>query len=112
MISSFLINILEDENLRKGLLYAIIVGIAVSIMPIVIISRPQVIDQYIFAAMTFIIVSLIFMPLVFLERKSLKKRIENNPSSKDCNELVLHGWKNHKKFLSILELCLELGEFS
>jgi hypothetical protein len=67
-------------------------------MPIVIISRPQVIDQYIFAAMTFIIVSLIFLPLVLLERKVIKKRIKNNPSSKDGNELLLHGWKNHKKF--------------
>jgi len=100
---------LEDENLRKGLFYAVITGVLVSIMPIVIISRPQVIDPYIFAAMTFIIVSLIFLPLVFLERKVIKKRIDNNPSSKEYNELLLHGWKNHKKFFIYLGIVFGVG---
>jgi len=100
---------LEDENLRKGLLYAVITGVLVSIMPIVIITRPQVIDPYIFAAMTFIIVSLIFLPLVFLERKVIKKRIDNNPSSKECNELLLNGWKNHKKFFIFLGIVFGVG---
>ena len=100
---------MEDENLRKGLLYAIITVVIVSMTPIVIISRPQVIDPYIFAAMTFIIVSIIFLPLVLLERKIIKKRIRNNPSSKDCNELLLHGWKNHKKFFIFLGIVFGVG---
>ena len=100
---------MTDENFRKGLLYSVITGFIVSLTPIVIISRPQVIDPYIFAAMTFIIVSFIFLPLVLLERKVIRKRIKNDPSSKESNELLLNGWKNHIRFFILLGFIFGVG---
>ena len=39
----------------------------------------------------------------------ITKRIKNDPSSKESNELLLNGWKNHKKFFIFLGIVFGVG---
>jgi len=71
----------------------------VSLQPIVALSRPRVLDVYIFAAMTCIVETIIFIPLMLLERQKIKSKMERSPSKFDEMHLLLHGWKNNKKTL-------------
>ena len=74
----------------------------IGIQPIIIISRPETIDSYIFAAMTFVIVSFVFLPLMIMERKNIKANSVNGLLTHDENESLLHGWKRNKKQLIYL----------
>ena len=71
----------------------------VSLQPIVAISRPRVLDVYIFAAMTCIIEATIFFPLMLIERQKIKSEIEKKPSKSDEMLSFLNGWKKNKKML-------------
>lgn len=71
----------------------------VSLQPIVAISRPRVLDVYIFAAMTCIIEATIFFPLMLIERKKIKSEIEKKPSKSDEMLSFLNGWKKNKRML-------------
>lgn len=80
-------------------MFGIVSLFLVSLQPIVALSRPRVLDVYIFAAMTCIVETIIFIPLILLERQKIKSRIEIEPSKSDEMHLLLHGWKNNKKAL-------------
>lgn len=71
----------------------------VSLQPIVAISRPRVLDVFIFAAMTCIIEATIFFPLMLIERQKIKSEIEKNPSKSDEMLSFLNGWKKNKRML-------------
>ena len=71
----------------------------VSLQPIVVISRPRVLDVYIFAAMTCIIEATIFFPLMLIERQKIKSEIEKKPSNSDEMLSFLNGWKKNKRML-------------
>lgn len=71
----------------------------VSLQPIVAISRPRVLDVYIFAAMTCIIEATIFFPLMLIERQKIKSEIEKKPSKSDEMLSFLNGWKKNKRML-------------
>ncbi|MFX1256549.1 MAG: DMT family transporter [Promethearchaeota archaeon] len=94
---------------KKGYIYGIICGFLIGIQPIIIISRPVVIDPYIFAAMTFVIVSLIFLPLIIMERKKIKANYENGLISRDEIDSLLHGWKQNKIKLLYLGVVFGFG---
>jgi drug/metabolite transporter (DMT)-like permease len=100
---------LEDNNIKKGLFFGIIAGFLIGLQPIVIVSRPAVIDPYIFATMTFIVVSLIFFPLVLIERKKIRKKYENGQLTSEDSNSLLHGWKTNKKFLIYLGVVFGCG---
>ena len=90
---------MKDKNYAKGIVFGIISLFLVSLQPIVAISRPKVLDAYIFAAMTCIVETIIFFPLLLIERQKLKSRVEKEPSKSDEIYLLLNGWKNNKKIL-------------
>lgn len=81
----------------------------IGIQPIIIISRPVTIDSYIFAAMTFVIVSFVFLPLMIMERKNIKANNVNGLLTHDENESLLHGWKRNKKQLIYLGIIFGFG---
>ena len=81
----------------------------IGIQPIVIISRPVALDPYIFAAMTFFIVSFIFLPFMIMERKKLKAKNQSGLLTDDEIESLLHGWKKNKKFLIYLGIVFGFG---
>ena len=83
----------------RGIIFGMVSLFLVSLQPIVALSRPRVLDVYIFAAMTCVVETLIFIPLMLLERQKIKSEMEKSPSKFDEMHLLLNGWKNNKKTL-------------
>ncbi|TFG22598.1 MAG: EamA family transporter [Promethearchaeota archaeon] len=94
---------------KKGYIFGIICGFLIGIQPIIIISRPVVLDPFIFAATSFLIVSIVFLPLMIMERKKLKANYENGLLTQDESESLLNGWKKNKKLLIYLGVLFGLG---
>ena len=98
---------MENENLKKGILFGTIAIFTIGLQPVIANSRPEIIDPYLFAAITALIEALIFLPLYILERKKLKKSIEVEIDEKQqlINKSLLNGWKRGKS----LKLLLIIG---
>lgn len=90
---------MKNKNYVKGIIFGIVSLLLVSLQPIVALSRPSVLDVHIFAAMTCIVETIIFIPLMLLERQKIKSEMERPSSKFDEMHLLLHGWKNNKKAL-------------
>ncbi|MFX0141989.1 MAG: hypothetical protein ACFFDN_50600 [Candidatus Hodarchaeota archaeon] len=101
---------MSNKNLVKGIIFALIALLLVSLQPIVAIARPQIIDFYIFAAMTCLIQAIIFLPLVAIERKKIKSSIQIEPINSSDLELFLNGWKKNKKFLIYLGINFAIAQ--
>ena len=99
---------MENNNLKKGLICGTIAVLGISLQPIIANSRPSVIDPYIFAAVTALIMATIFFPLFVLERHKLKSSIEVNSDEKIYS--LLNGWKkkNNLKFLVIIGITFSI----
>jgi len=92
---------LTNKNYAKGIAYGIISLLFLSLEPIIANSRPAEIDSFIYGAMTSIIMSAIFLPLMLLERKRLKTNLESLDSVKENEKIqevnsLLNGFKNHR----------------
>ncbi len=74
------------------------------------IARPQIIDFYIFAAMTCLIEAIIFLPLMLIERKKIKSSIQIEPLNSQNFELILNGWRKKKKFLIYLGINFAIAQ--
>lgn len=101
---------MDDKNYVKGIIFALISLFLVSLQPIVAISRPKVLDAYIFAAMTCIVESIIFLPLILIERQKLKSEIEKEPSKSDELHKLLNGWKKNKKILLYIGINFAIAQ--
>jgi drug/metabolite transporter (DMT)-like permease len=49
--------------------------------------------------MTCIVETIIFFPLLLIERQKLKSKMKNEPSTSEVVYKLLHGWKKNKKIL-------------
>ncbi len=101
---------MEDKNYGKGIIFALISLCLVSLQPIVAISRPKVLDAYIFAAMTCIVESIIFLPLILIERQKLKSEVEREPSKSEELHNLLNGWKKNKKILLYIGINFAIAQ--
>jgi drug/metabolite transporter (DMT)-like permease len=99
---------MENYDLKKGLICGTIGVLGISLQPIIANSRPSVIDPYIFAAVTALIMATIFFPLFVFERHKLKSSIEVNSDEKTYS--LLNGWKkkNNLKFLAIIGITFSI----
>lgn len=99
---------MENYDLKKGLICGTIAVVGISLQTIIANSRPSVIDPYIFAAVTALIMATIFFPLFVLERHKLKSSLEVNPDEKLYS--LLNGWKkkNNLKFLAIIGITFSI----
>ncbi|MBD3194093.1 MAG: EamA family transporter [Candidatus Lokiarchaeota archaeon] len=93
-----------DKKILKGILYASISMLLVSIQPIIALARDPAIDAYFFASITCLYQAIFFIPIMLLQRRSLKKKL--NISESGSNEYsqyfsLLNGWKS-KKIIFIL----------
>ncbi|MBD3253773.1 MAG: EamA family transporter [Candidatus Lokiarchaeota archaeon] len=88
-----------DEKYIKGVVFALISLFLVSMQPIVAISRPKVLDAYLFAAMTCIVMALFMFPLIIAERHKYSNLSKKNPAKSDEYRSILNGWKKHKRIL-------------
>jgi hypothetical protein len=100
----------KDEDYVKGIIFGIISLILVSLQPIVAVSRPGVLDAYIFAAMTCIVETIIFLPLMVIERKQIRSKFEKNLLESEKCEILLYGWKRHKKLLRYIGINFAIAQ--
>ena len=72
-----------DSNTKKGLLFGTITVFLVGLQPVIANSRPQVIDAFIFAAITALIEAVVFLPFYYFERRKLRlnQEIDKNAQS-------------------------------
>ena len=101
---------MENYNLKKGLICGTFGVLGISLQPIIANSRPSVIDPYIFAAVTALIMATIFFPLFVLERHKLKSSIDVDVNSNEKINSLLNGWKkkNNLKFLAIIGITFSI----
>lgn len=101
---------MENYNLKKGLICGTIGVLGISLQPIIANSRPSVIDPYIFAAVTALIMATIFFPLFVLERHKLKSSIDVDVNSNEKIYSLLNGWKkkNNLKFLVLIGITFSI----
>ncbi len=102
---------MENKNLVRGVIYAIISLILVSIQPIIVISKPAVIDAYLFAATTIIIEAIIFCPLMVIERKRIKHLNRNDSTKKDerSSSSNVNGWKKKNNLIFLLYISINFA---
>ncbi len=86
---------MEKENLKKGLIFGICGTIIGGLNPIIANSRPEVIDAYLFAAMTVIVQAIIFFPLMMVERNKIKSDFNNSIITIDKMDAYLYGYKKN-----------------
>lgn len=101
---------MEEKNIKKGIIFAIISLILGSLTPIIILSRPIVIDFYIFAAMNCLIQAIIFLPMFFIERRQIKSKIQTDIDNSESLESSLNGWKRNIKFLIYLGINFAIAQ--
>ena len=101
---------MENENIKKGILFGIIGVVLISLQPVIANSRPSEIDAFIFAAITALFQAIIFFPLYFIERKRLRLKRENFPEMQDEIENFLRGWKKKQniRLLSIIGVTFSI----
>ena len=77
------------NDYKKGVCFALISLLFVSMQPIIVNSRPSELDAWIFGAMTVLTMALIYFPMLVLERKKMSQK-----------GLYNEGWlKENKKVL-------------
>ncbi len=101
---------MSKENYTKGIIFALGALFLVSLQPIVANSRPEELDAYLFAAMTCVIMSFIFFPLTFIERKNIKTLIRTKPNDSQNLQSLLNGWKKHKIFMIYLGINFGIAQ--
>ena len=86
---------MEKQNLKKGLIFGIFGTVIGGLNPIIANSRPEIIDAYLFAAMTVIVQALVFFPLMIVERNKLKSDFNDELITFDEMEAFLYGYKRN-----------------
>lgn len=92
---------------KKGLIYGFIGTIFVGLQPIVAISRPAMVNAHISAAMTCIVETLIFFPIMLVEVKKTRK------DTQEVNETsysTLKGWKNNLWLLLFIGMIFGVNQ--
>lgn len=101
---------MDNQNIKKGLIFGTIGVILIGLQPVIANARPSIIDPYIFAAITAIIEAVIFFPLYVLERKKLNSNKERNLGNNTKIDLLLYGWKkkNNIVLLTIIGIIFSI----
>ena len=96
-----------ERNTKKGLLFGIIGVVFVGLQPIVAISRPDVLDAHLAAAMTCLVETTIFLPLMLIEWRKIKSSNNENLLNKTR---MLKGWNNNKWLLIFIGLIFGINQ--
>ena len=96
-----------ENKTKKGLIFGIIGVIFVGLQPIVAKSRPPVLDAYISAAMTCLVETLIFFPLMCIELRKIKS---NNQKEVDVKINPLKGWKDNLWLLISIGIIFSINQ--
>lgn len=97
---------MENYNLKKGIIFASICIFTIGLQPVISIARPDIIDPYLFGAITALIEAILFFPIFLVERGKFKREILNNPITSKKNSSLIHGWKKKSNIYIILIIGL------
>ncbi|MFX0077457.1 MAG: DMT family transporter [Candidatus Hermodarchaeota archaeon] len=93
---------MENYNLKKGIIYASICIFTIGLQPVISNARPDVIDPYLFGAITALFEALLLFPIFFLENAKLKRSLKNDPLIDKKILSLLHGWKKKSNIRVII----------
>jgi drug/metabolite transporter (DMT)-like permease len=96
--------------MKKGLFFGILGVFFVGLQPIIANARPQVLDPFIFAAMTCLIEAAIFFPLIFIERKVNNSKNETIELSAKENINLLAIWKKNLGFFIFIGIIFGVNQ--
>ncbi len=101
-----------DKNIKKGLLTGTIGVIFVGLQPIIALLRPSVIDAYLSGAMTCLVETMIFFPIMLVELKFMNSgtRKINNQKYPKNRSYFLKGWKKNIWLLLFIGLLFALNQ--
>ncbi len=99
---------MENYNLKKGVIFASISIFTIGLQPVISNARPNIIDPYLFGAITALIEAVIFLPIYILERRNLKKQLQNSSELPEKN-LLLNGWKKKKNIKVLIIIGLSFS---
>jgi len=96
-----------DKNTKKGLIFGIIGIVFVGLQPIIANLRPYTVDAYLAAAMTCLVETIIFLPLMLIEWKKIK---QNNKEAILNKTSILKGWRNNVWLLLFIGLIFGINQ--
>ncbi len=101
-----------DKNIKKGLLTGTIGVIFVGLQPIIALLRPYTVDAYLSGAMTCLVETLIFVPIMIFEFiiKNSNKRSKNNQGNQFNRSHFLKGWKKNIWLLMFIGILFALNQ--
>ncbi len=100
---------MDNDNIKKGIIFGIIGVLIVGFQPIIANSRPAILDFYIFAAMTMIVEALIFFPLLLLERRKIRTNYKNKLITFEEKDSLLNGYKKNMLLLIFVGVAFGIG---
>ncbi len=99
-----------DKKTRLGLLYGIIAVFTIGFQPIVANARPDIIDPFIYAALTVLSEALIFYPIMILERRNIKAKKMKGLITGEELDSILYGYKKNKLLLLYVGFTFGVGQ--
>jgi drug/metabolite transporter (DMT)-like permease len=96
-----------DNLTKKGLFFGFIGIIFVGLQPIVAISRPDMLNAHISAAMTCLVETALFLPLMLIE---LNKNKKSNQTHDINHQSILQGWRNNLWLLIVIGLIFGINQ--
>jgi drug/metabolite transporter (DMT)-like permease len=101
-----------DKNVKKGLITGFIGIIFVGLQPIIALLRPSAVDAYLSGAMTCLVETMFFLPIMMIELKILNSRNQNTVNQE--NEInyshFLKGWRRNFWLLIFIGLLFGINQ--
>jgi len=101
---------LTKENIRKGLIFGILANCFIGLQPIVANARPEYIDPFIFAALTVLFESIVFLPVMMMKRRKIRTEFDSGLLSQQEYSSLLYGYKNNKMVLFFIGAIFGVGQ--
>jgi len=100
-----------DKNTKKGLITGLIGIIFVGLQPIIALLRPVTIDAYLSGAMTCLIETMIFFPIMLIEFKLMNSNKQKiNPENESRRSHFLKGWRKNIWLLIFIGMLFGLNQ--
>jgi len=100
-----------DKNVKKGLITGFIGIIFVGLQPIIALLRPEAIDAYLSGAMTCLVETMIFFPIMLIELKLMNSnKQEVNPENDNNRFHFLKGWRKNIWLLIFIGMIFGLNQ--
>jgi drug/metabolite transporter (DMT)-like permease len=96
--------------MKKGIFFGILGAFFVGFQPIIANARPQVLDPFIFAAMTCLIEALVFFPLIIVEKKVRYFRKATDGTYPNEKASLIQIWKKNIWFFVFIGAIFGLNQ--